>query len=428
MYRPLVPILFSFASLATFSALPGCGDSHSDAVDAPRGADAPAVSDTVPPAPYKRSFYTQSPPQFIMYRDGNGPWQVPAMDPDGSYTLHITYDYEIVARWANATGSDTRLYQYTIDDLVPIAFRPAPTVAANVPLPTGTVAVTGHMLQPGAVYLSGVPGAASETGPWSFAFDVYPSTYNLVAVGADRMVARRSLALTAPTTLSDIDLDTEGAATTITPVTLDHPPTTAESFLMNYEWLGVRLYTAPELVRPAPASLVQPGDLQLLNMLAQTSTTFRLDYYAPFTGAGTYVLPPPLGGVAFDRVQDTLSATCEIPPNSDGVVLLLASNISGFTRILTTEATPHWLTRHQATTVAFTASPPGFDPSWNVDVSGPYERELVVFTNGSVPEGRGILNSGVDEMVNGASARVLALDAAGRLPMRRAIGERSRPW
>ncbi|NVB84834.1 MAG: hypothetical protein HOV81_41070 [Kofleriaceae bacterium] len=317
----------------------------------------------------------------------------------------MTTTYDVVAAWVTSEGTQAALYHFA-DESLPTIYRGLPGPTSQ---PPPRIEVSGRMLQAGAVYMRG-DSAMSTSAPWPYTLVVESgtSTAALVAVGADRMLIRRGIDVSSPAALDAIDLSSDGTPTVAKPLTLVNGPTAEETLSAALWWSGVGLPVSFATFRPPPASLVGSETLQM-TIEARTERELRYCYGRYTDDRTSYTLPAALTGVSFTESGDIAGATWGTrPPMMDGVALDVEAQTAEGLRLVTVEASPSWLAATGATSLAFDVSPPGFDPSWKIDLSGPYYRALVTWRNGVLPNNIDYLLSQVAEEAHGAVARPVA--------------------
>jgi len=368
-------------ALALLAACSGSNGHHQVVI-----VDAPIdVTPDVPPTAVELAVYG-TPPSLVAYRDGAGAWQTPVADSSGNYTLNVSVDYQVVVVCHDSANADSVLLEATANDGRQFVFCSIPTSGT----PPTTVAMTGHMVQAGDVWLGDT--ASSTTAPWDFTLNVTPGTHDLIASSAAHgLVIRRDQMVTAAGALAPIDVASEGTA--MTPVNLtigglgsDMLTTELDLFLQHdvAMWSG----STPALYAP-PSSLLTASDFEFLFAEAYTPTTAR---YADtqFTGTETTLdLPAALTGIVFGPGK----ASWGTLPAYDQISLDLQQ-----TRTLgleqTVQATKGWIDATHATALAFDANPPGFDASWSIDPSASYGKMFQAMqTEGSVSYGSMVFDS-----------------------------------
>jgi hypothetical protein len=250
---------------------------------------------------------------------------------------------------------------------------------------------------------------SSTTPNWSFALDVPPGPHELVAFSASSVLVRRGLSITGPTALPPIHMTQGGVALTSVPLTIhnlgsDALSTEVDLFLADdVAWLTGTSAT----VQVAPASLLLMGtEGQQITVTATGANEYRWGD-SVFTGSETtFDLMPPLTGIVFDTTGGSPGATWATLPAHDGGASLDVRD-RALLRRQHVYATPQWLAATGATSLAFDADPPGYDPAWKVDLAGPYRRSFSLYAStGSVG-----LGTAVYEEPNGAASSVA--DARG---------------
>jgi hypothetical protein len=357
-----------------FVLLAACGSSHSHQTDA--SSD---VAPDVPTTQVQLKLYGAfGPPDFIAYRDGVGGWQTPTGGPK-TYTLNVSADYQVVVVCHDTTGS-------TASELEAMAaegtqFMQCSDFTGETTPPT-TVAMTGHMVQAGQVWLYDT--AMSDTGPWDFTLNVAPSVQDLVAVSAAHgMVIRRDVNVTAAGAIPAIDVASEGTA--MTPTTL-----TVNGVVDDHNlWIGTDLTTANAsvgwsasglTVYEAPASLLTSNDSEDLtideNDIDSTNTGYDRSIFASFPLTGTsFTLPPVPTGIVFGPGKVALGAL----PRYDLLQFSVSQDRGTSDVQQTVIATKAWIDARHASSLAFDADPPGFDPRWSIDTSQPSGGDLQLY-------------------------------------------------
>jgi hypothetical protein len=312
-------------------------------------------------------------PTFAAYRDGHGPWLTPTTNAQGDYELHITNDYQFVyvciypsmppqfdAELFEATAADRANWEGTCS---------VPSTAA----PPTTVTVTGEMKQAGTLDM--VQSKTSTSPNWTFMLDVPTGTQDLVAYDSSRMVIKRGIAVASAMSLPMIDVAADGAMMTNVKVTItgrvtsDVPFTAFDLHTQYGDFSQTGTATA---VNAPPSSLLTSSDEEWIYV---NDLGLRSDRYvaATYTGAEsmTFDLLPELTGITLD--PSTLKATWTSLPSFDDVYVLALANGS----LQGVLATPTWLsTAGSISTIEFDAAPPGYDPTWKIDLTGSYDEEF----------------------------------------------------
>lgn len=365
--------------------------------------DASPSPDAIPQGPNTVSLRTFGGPQLVMYRDGAGPWLVPLEVSIGNYELRVTDAYEVVLACSTTGASDVVLHRQTFGDgATRYGFCDVPS---SDPAPM-TVQVTGQMAQAGQVYMTDM--ASSTTAPWTFMLDVTPGTHDLVAVGTNnRILVRRDVTVSAAATLPAVDVVADGVAMTPVPLTINNGVHGGEVFSTDFYWSlrnsSAFLTGASTTLQTPPASLVDASDFTFLSLYATTDAGWRYAFTS-FTGAETtFTLPAAPSGITYAEAGGALMASWGTTPDYTELELSLAATSASNDRRLRVVASRAWLAATGLTQIGFDADPPGFDPSWNIDLAGPYVRMLTVSDNsGTISYG-----STLREAVNAAVLRPL---------------------
>ena len=223
---------FALAALAAAAAACGNNDNHGGSPDAamadarefhdagPADSAAPAHGLTFQPYGTPLAF-------FQYYTTSSGAWHAPAAGSNGAYEIELAGSdaYELVAVCVDPDGN-SYLQQYNRAYPEDGSGGTLTFYCFGDPAGSATVAVTGQMQQPGALWLAGIdrlypgPDATSASGPWSFDVAVAPGTYDLVATGSAAIAIRHGVEIAAADALPAIDLAAEGAAYVPLPLTV----------------------------------------------------------------------------------------------------------------------------------------------------------------------------------------------------------------
>jgi len=341
--------------MAVFVMSMGCGDDDGTPV-LPTDAlvDAPAQSISL------RTFET---PVFIQYRDGVGEWKTPTEAAVGSYGLLVTGPYEVVVVCGSTVAgwSTSVLRAAPADGALQYMFCSNGASAAG---PGASVRVNGTVAQPGAVWMRG--SASSETAPWTFELDVWPGIHDLIAFDTERVVIRKDLGITEPTTVDPIDLDSEGAAFTTSTLTLigAEPDEDAINVVSIFTANGyASIHDDGLAVRTVPGALLATNEVQVVTAQVNTPQSTRFVAYSPAsTTTTTFTLLPRLSGVT---IRPDGASWSTLP---EGTVLFDVSGPTG--NSLQLQATPSWL--GATTSVTVDLDLPGYDASWQPDPANHY--------------------------------------------------------
>jgi hypothetical protein len=294
---------------------------------------------------------------FLAVRDGNGPWT--SLSPTAT-TIDVHDDYQLIAACGDATnGFETVIQGATVDDgdhleFPCFGFGTTPTV----------VAVTGTMVQAGTVAI-GI-AQSSTTASWPFEFDVEAAPHALLAIGDNnKAIVQRDLQITADTTLPTVDTSS-GTATTPIAYTLTSAAAGANLTSRLLASIGPEFMFMDESpstsVQTVPASLLEAGDFQHVELDAETATSIQFATVDPANSSATSIdLMPALTGVTFTDGQAAWTTT--LP---DGDVELDAfdfADVPSFTHI---QATAAWLGA-QTQLALDTSDVPGFQAEWRAD-------------------------------------------------------------
>jgi hypothetical protein len=328
-------------------------------------------------------------PQFVAYRDGTGPWQTPLADAQGNFTLHVTRDYAWVMVCAQGTTFDAVGGYAMAGDGDQFAF-----CFVDGGTPPTTVAVTSTMVQPGTVNMSEI--VTGTTANWPVTLDVPIGTYDLAAVGASKMILRRSVAVAGAMTLPTIDESTEGTALDVDPLTITNlggDTLSTEVELATTNGFATLDGTSATLQAP-PQALLTANDFEFLDLQA-TGGTAQRGASTEFTGAETtFDLPAKLAGVTFDGTGSATWGT--LPSYTSLDVSLFSATSASSTQSMRVTATQAWIAATHATKLAFDTSATGYDATWKIALNGPYNRAFSAFDDSTTIS----YSTGFSESVN----------------------------
>jgi hypothetical protein len=355
--------------------LAGCGDDaqhHTSVLVDGHGSDSGSPDAPAQNGPNLVQLDFLGTPDLIEYRDGTGPWVVPAM-VSGVYQLHVTDDYQVVAACsfsAVAGNEDSEQLNATFGDGASQFM-----FCSSDSSPGTTFAVTGQMLQPGSVQIGST--AMGTTSPWSFSLDVAAGTHELVAIGTTKMLIRRNLALSAATTVPDVDVTTDGTAFTPLTATVNGADPT-DSVRIRSGWytgddFATLSDTTDKTIIYAPNSLIAANDepelqLQVTNM---TDTVERSIFtFGPST-ATNFTLPPVLTGITFGSTEPITASWGTLPDYSTAELVAFGGTQSSFLE-QNVSATKAWLEKTGATSLAFQSDAANYNSAWNVPSAGAF--------------------------------------------------------
>jgi hypothetical protein len=345
------------------------GQHHSILVDS-SSADATSHDAPAQTGPNAVKLDFEGTPDLIVYRDGAGPWLVPAT-VTGGYQLHVTDDYQVVAACsvqALAGNEDSEQLNATADDGEQFMFCGGGGSTGT------TFAVTGQMVQPGTVLMQDT--ATGSTTPWSFSLDVSAGTHELVAIGATNMLIRRNLALTAATTIPDVDVTTDGtpytrvATTVVGADPLDKVE--IQSGLYTGNDFATLSDTTDRTIIYAPAALVVATDgVQVDVRVTNTAMTIERSLFAFNSNPTSFTLMPVLDGVTFGTTSPIAGSWGTLPTYSTiGMISFGGTQTSFFEQNVT--ATKQWVDKTGVTSLAFESDATGYNTAWNVPVAGAF--------------------------------------------------------
>lgn len=353
-------------SLVTVLTIAACNGGSSASPDA---ISHDASPDAVIPGPNLVTVETNQAPTFIAYRDGKGPWLTPAATSDTEYELHVTNDYQWLIVCTNGSTFDAELHNATFADGSSVFGF----CGAGAP-PATTVQMTGEMVQAGNVWMNDT--AMSTTANWDFALAVPPGTHDFVAVGGNQMLIRRDQVITVAGAVASVDVVANGTAMTAVPLTINNlngdGDTLYTSFDLDLANDGATISGSSPTLETPPTSLLLPTDYQYLDIDAVSQTGDR-SAFTQFTGTETtFTLMAPLTGVTFAQTTGVEVATWGTLPSYTNVNLFVYSYSGESISEQNVVASKSWLDLKAATTLGFDSSAPGYNPAWNIDLTGIY--------------------------------------------------------
>jgi hypothetical protein len=305
---------------------------------------------------------------------------LPAADGTNGFSFDVRGPYFLTIVCDDHTRSRVHRFARTPDDDRVIDMndvRCAPPVARST--------VHGHLVQAGSVTLG--DGAATEI-PADSDFDVVTArgTHDLVAISPDPMAVRRSVVVEADRTLTPIDIDAEGqrllpTAPTITNVISDENLSgliylaTAETSFLTAVSFG-----APASLLAAPSSVLSPGLFQTIEIDADDADNSRSSGRDNFRIGDPmiFALPDRLGSVRFAVKDGELSAATDVERGDEFQLVLFPRSAHTVGNVVI--ASHSFFEATRATSIETDSTIPGFQPSWRVDLSEPYQALYTVLT------------------------------------------------
>ena len=326
-------------------------------------------------------------PTLIEYRDGKGQWTVPEMVFMQRYELDVTNDYDLVVVCADGIGGfDAERLLATASD------GPTMELGCNSgPAATGTtVTVNGQMNQPGTVWLDN--SATSMTAPWTYHVDVPTGMHDLVATDNTRLVLRRGIDISVPSTEPVIDLDANSVALTPVPVSVtnvaDDDTLTTETYLETQYELSQLAFVPGATAETLPSAMMQANDFQL-SVTAASNDEYDRWAYAQQPSTGSLELLPRLSGVTCEIDADRTLATFSALPTVDEVDLYVTGTATQGQHVV---ATPAWIAATGSASIGFDTAIPSYQASWHIDPSA-YGCDFSAQTNSLPGGGTGMFTS-----------------------------------
>lgn len=394
--------------LSLSALLISCGDDASSVPpDAMITADVPTTSPTLV------TIDTVDAPALIAYRmENSATWQSPRTITANKFELAVTGPYRVTVV---CTDPDDGMVFLTQLALVPTDKVPVDLLGCfSTLLP---FVVNGTMAQPGAVALDYTTKKSTQSN-WSFQLPAEAGTYALVARNDDRIAIRRGLRVAGNVTLPD-PIDVAAIGTPLEHVGLNvtnldaNETTVTAAVSLEADHTYTSLYRGPlNTVTLAPQSVLTAADKQLLYVNAKADGRRRFIQRPQLASDPTDVtLPPALGQVTFNVTGDQLAATWSTLPPHDVIDISLDSFVNDW-NFQMLELSSAFVEATGITTATLdTATLPGLQPSWRIDTTKEYTRELLVTQSASATN---VAGSSVSETINAAPKSVLRSTRDGR--------------
>jgi hypothetical protein len=368
----------------------------------------------VPPL-YDITITTDLPPIVVAVLWGpSGLWQPATQVSATRFTTSVPGPYVVAVQCADASNTSFATYE--------VAQTPADphdlVFACATVTPDSGYAITGHMVQAGAVQL-GDMADTSTTPSWMFSLSADAGTYDLLATTTNAIAIRRGIAVSGDLAITpQVDLGQEGTPLVATAFSVTNPMSgetvTAHVNLDNASLFDANVYTGPLAGgKVAPDAVLVAGDRQSASMQAMTGTrgrALRRPFHAGDSAA--YTLPPPsdvqlaVSGGQLDASWTTLL------PDFTLFDVYAASSTNTTYSYLDLEVTPSFLADTGFTRLVIDTQIPGYDAAHGVDFTGMYQRGMM---NQSVDASHVVTTTWFDETPNGFMARARA-HMAGAAP------------
>jgi len=385
--RSLYSLIFAVSSV-----LVACNDTHHATPDGP-APDGPPPDGPPPdmsPAPTTIAITTGRPAALVVFRDGvNAPWQPATMKTPTSFEaqVHGPYMISVVCNdvITNPGGSfdnwDTWQTGRTLDD---------PHAYAACDVPPDEHAITGHMVQAGAVTL-GDSSDSSSTDDWDFTLFAVNGTYDLIATTSGGIVVQRGIAVGGDLALvQPIDVVQQGTAfvTSAFSVTnaMSGETVRAAAFLETgtNSFPAVLYSGSPTAVTIAPDTALLATDSQTVSLRTFSATpngtavrALRRSFRAG--GDTSYTLPSALGDPQWTIAGTTAEVNWTLLP----VIGDLTETVGGLTLGGTSanyqfDMTTNFVAATTPTRALIDTDIPGYQLAWRVDTTASYFRQLQV--------------------------------------------------
>ena len=289
-------------------------------------------------------------PRLLAIRDVPGEWTVLPTNATGMYTADAALRHQIAMVCGAPGAFSTTIEMRVRTDSDPFLF------CFNGDNPAPTFPITGQMLQPGQVSMSGMDD--STTAPWLFDLAADAGAHDLVAFGSSLVLVRPNLMITAATTIPTIDLAQGGEAYATTTSIISNRETdevTQTELTVFVENDVASLTRSGATLYELPASQLGAG-IQFGTVAALTPTT-RRDTSIAGTSVVNVTLLPRLSGITFGEIGPSWTM---LPLETDSVSYLMFTP----TNDLSLRASGQYLAGD--TSLAIELDIPGFDAAWRV--------------------------------------------------------------
>ena len=365
------PILVSLLTAAVTAC--GGGSQNNPTPDAP--PDSPPDAE-LPGEPISIDTFVE--PDLIAVKDGARPWR--ALPVAGNlYEVEVHGPYILAVVCDDGTGliEHYQLARTLADDREQFVFCFEPTkfVPGNA---------VGRMVQAGSVSV-GFASDTSQTPDWDFDVFAGEGVHELVAQTPDRVAIRRDVAITATTTVPQLDLAQEGVALVSANVSTTNA-TAAETVSAQVSLITTNFTFARFPRGPAASAKLVPDaalvvqDNQRLSVSAfgagSSRNVFRFDVREGSTNEITF--PAPLEGVSFTVAEDKVTASWGTLPAHDLLDTNLQANSEDFATFWfhDLDISPAFVAETGATSATIDTDIPGFRAEWKIDLDKEYFRSL----------------------------------------------------
>jgi hypothetical protein len=329
---------------------------------------------------------------YFAFRDGSGAWQALAPNPaePKTYSIQVTSTYEWLTVIASQLdGFTAELHGATIADGTsqhPVCALPR---LLNEP-----VAITGQMMQAGTVRYGQV-GMQSSAAGWDIDMQAPGGMHDLLVYDAASMYVQRGLQLWQATSLGAIDLSQTGSA--MPSESLQVTGAGSDGIASYVVWqLGDRdpmQYVAegsPVTIPIPPPTSVMSEDSENITVAATgpgddtAEPVLIRSAVQPFLGTPTSLdFALPTGMSASFVPGDVTAAQWQVLPANPTVALYVDNENDPTVPTPSSElvsVSTSWIAATGASGLAFDTSAPGYNPSWNIDITRPYEADMRVQT------------------------------------------------
>lgn len=316
--------------------------------------------------------------QLVLTREGRqGAWRQVQSLGQNRYQARVRGPYTVltVCMWGGSPV--TFLTSRSLSD--------PRTVEIHCAFPDTPLTVSGSMVQPGRVTV-GESFWPSTTSNWTFDIAAAAGTYDIIAAGADRVVARRAVEVSGSRTIAPFNMLEEGTLLAGSNFSVTNP--IAGDFVDAVSWMvtprqrQAQLYRGPLTpVRVAPTSFLAAGEHQEVSVRSSSNTEagfllhsvrrpFRLGdptavtLWKPFTAFGT----------AIDASGDVIGTWSGNEPVD--LVTVHAADEAG--RYIDHEASARYLRETGSKSLTLETDAPGYQDAWRLDPT--LQNDRTIFT------------------------------------------------